>query len=215
MSLRRIEESVREIMRKLGDIETRREKVLKDTRSITLNASKAIVAIHTGNMKEAKQHLSAAEEQLSELTKSTGNDLERYLVPAATEFVEAAAVMAIFQGKGIQNAERLGVSGSAYLLGLLDTIGELKRMVYDRIREDRPKEAIKIFEEMQELYNVLSPFASYDNIIKGIRRKIDVSRMLIEDTRRVVTEEIRRQKFLKEIDAATSSIRGTKVKKNL
>jgi translin len=35
--------------------------------------------------------------------------------------------------------------------------------------------------------------------VKEARRKLDVNRMLVEDTRLVLTEEIRRQEFIKNI----------------
>ena len=50
---------------------------------------------------------------------------------------------------------------------------------------------------MEELYLILYPFATYDKIVKESRRKLDVNRMLVEDTRLVLTEEIRRQNLLK------------------
>ena len=40
---------------------------------------------------------------------------------------------------------------------------------------------------------------TYDKIVKEARRKLDVNRMLVEDTRLVLTEEIRRQEFIKNI----------------
>jgi translin len=49
---------------------------------------------------------------------------------------------------------------------------------------------------MEALYTMLSPFAVYDNIVQGIKRKLDVSRILIEDTRSAITEEVRRNEFM-------------------
>ena len=39
----------------------------------------------------------------------------------------------------------------SYVLGLLDCIGELKRMVFDKIRIGEIDEAIRIFEVMEKL----------------------------------------------------------------
>ncbi|HZT34967.1 MAG TPA: RNA-binding protein, partial [Nitrososphaera sp.] len=46
---------------------------------------------------------------------------------------------------------------------------------------------------MEEIYGAVYPFAVYDNIVAGLRKKLDVARMLIEDIRAVVTEEKRRR----------------------
>ena len=53
---------------------------------------------------------------------------------------------------------------------------------------------------MENLYLLLYPFASYDKIVKETRRKLDVNRMLVEETRSVLTEEIRRQELIKAIN---------------
>ena len=43
--------------------------------------------------------------------------------------------------------------------------------------------------------NALS-FAVYDNVAQGVKRKLDVGRILIEDTRATITEEARRRDFI-------------------
>jgi len=53
---------------------------------------------------------------------------------------------------------------------------------------------------MEAIYNAIYPFAVYDNIVSGLRKKLDVARMLIEDIRAVVTEESRRNAFIDAMD---------------
>ena len=55
---------------------------------------------------------------------------------------------------------------------------------------------------MENLYLMLYPFATFDKIVKESRRKLDVNRMLVEETRLVLTEEIRRQEFLKKMNSS-------------
>jgi translin len=93
----------------------------------------------------------------------------------------------------------LGVRPESYILGLLDCIGELKRLIYDKIRTGDPKEAIRIFEIMEGLYQELYPFATFDKIVKETRRKLDVNRILVEDARSALTEEIRRTDLINAI----------------
>ena len=76
-------------------------------------------------------------------------------------------------------------------------MGEIKRMVYDKLRKGEVARASDLFELMEEIYTLLSPFAVYDHIIQGVRRKLDVSRILVENTRAAITEEVRRMEFLK------------------
>jgi translin len=90
----------------------------------------------------------------------------------------------------------LQVTGESYLTGLLDCVGEIKRLVYDRMRSGNERHAEKLFATMEEIYNAIYPFAIYDNIVSGLRKKLDVARMLIEDIRAVVTEESRRRALM-------------------
>ena len=71
--------------------------------------------------------------------------------------------------------------------------------IRDRIRVGESKQATNLFEIMENLYLLLYPFASYDKIVKEARRKLDVNRILVEETRSVLTEEIRRQEFINAI----------------
>jgi len=80
---------------------------------------------------------------------------------------------------------------------LLDCIGVRNRFVLDNIRNDQLKKAEMIFNVMENLYQALYPFAMYDKIVKETRRKLDVNRNLVEETRAVITEEIRRIHFVK------------------
>jgi translin len=89
------------------------------------------------------------------------------------------------------------VSKESYVLGLLDCIGELKRLMLDNIRKDQLKEANRIFNVMENLYLILYPFAIFDKIVKEARRKLDVNRSLVEESRAIITEEIRRNHFVK------------------
>jgi translin len=94
----------------------------------------------------------------------------------------------------------VGVSGVSYLTVLLDCVGEIKRLVYDRMRTGRAQDAEKLFATMEEIYGAVYPFAAYDNIVPGLRKKLDVARMLIEDIRAVVTEEARRQALIEAVE---------------
>src|ERR671919_435766 len=79
---------------------------------------------------------------------------------------------------------------------ILYCIGEIKRMIYDMVRYGKYDKAESLFIVMQELYSDVYPFAIYDNIVNGIRKKLDVSKILIENTRELITEESRRSMLI-------------------
>jgi translin len=190
-------EALRRSLRKtdayLSDQLARRERVLRESRDVISACSRAIIDSHSGKTKAAREGLAAAGSILSSLRKSAVGPSSRYLVSPETEYVEASAVLALSKGKPIPSAESLGVSPEAYLLGLLDTVGELKRMVLGAIMFRKLAQAKRYFGVMEEIYSTCSPLAVYDHVANGARRKIDVARMLVEDTRGLLTEETRRE----------------------
>ncbi len=171
----------------------RRDRVLKESRDVISACSRAIIDVHTGKMSAAEKELASARSLLSSLKKSSEGSVSRYLVSPEAEFVEASAVIALAKGKPAPSMESLSASPEAYLLGLLDTVGELKRLVLDSILQRKLARAKSYFGVMEELYSLCSPLAAYDHVVNGARRKIDVARMLVEDTRGLLAEEMGRE----------------------
>lgn len=188
--------SLDKISTSMVKVQNDREFLLKNTRQIVIHCSKGIIAIHNQDIKTAKSHLNNANKLLIQYKKKTDPNLKKYLIVPEQEFVEAAAFMAIVEKRAIPSVGTLKVSEEAYVLGLLDCIGELKRFVLDKIRRGHTDDAVNAFNIMQELFSLLYPFASLDKIIKDARRKLDVDRMLVEDTRTIVTQEIRRKDLI-------------------
>jgi len=171
----------------------RRDRVLKDSRDVISAASRAIIDVHTGRMEEAEKELSASRSLLASLKKSSDASVARYLVSPESEMVEASVVVALAKNRPIPSMDSLGASPEAYLLGLLDTVGELKRLTLDSIMKRKLPVAKRYFGVMEELYSLCSPMAVYDHVANGARRKIDVARMLVEDTRGLLAEEMGRE----------------------
>jgi translin len=170
--------------------------------------SKSIVALHHGQLEDAKHKMEDAKAMLEEFRKYAKQDLYRYISIAEQELVEAYALRAVMEGAQIPSMQDLGVTGPSYLTGLLDCVGEIKRLVYDRMRSGNEKDAEKLFATMEEVYNAIYPFAVYDNIVSGLRKKLDVARMLIEDIRAVVTEESRRKALIDAVSGFESKLKS-------
>ena len=196
MSLKGVKSSINSISKSLSSTQNSREFLIKNTRQVVILCSEAIIAVHKKDIKTAKSKAKKAKKLLNSYKKKAQNDLNRYLRVPEQELTEAYAVIAISEKKEIPKPGSIGVSGEAYILGLLDVIGELKRMIYDRIRAGNTKDANRIFEIMEDLFQLLYPFATFDKIIKETRRKLDVNRILVEDVRAALTEEIRRQELI-------------------
>ena len=197
MTLKNIKSSLQGISKSLKASNASREFLIKNTRDVVILCSHSIIAAHKGDLRLAKQKIKKAEAVLKVNQKKAKNEFKKYLITPEQEFVEANSFLAVVENKEIPSLKSLNVSDESYILGLLDCIGELKRLVLDNIRNGQLKEADRIFNVMENLYQALYPFAMYDKIVKETRRKLDVNRILVEETRSVITEEIRRNHFVK------------------
>jgi translin len=200
MSSSDIQSSLEEIDRSLKDVQDRREKLIKGTRDVVMLCSKSIVAMHHSELEDAKSKMDQAKTMLEEFRRYAQQDLYRYITVAEQELVEAYALKSVMDNKPMPSMRELDVTGESYLTGLLDCVGEIKRLIYDRLRSGKGKDAEKLFATMEEIYNAIYPFAVYDNIVSGLRKKLDVARMLIEDVRATVTEESRRKALIEAVD---------------
>ena len=197
MTLKNVKPSLNKISKTLGSIQDSREFLLKNTREIIVLCSRSIIAVHKNDTTTGKNNLKKAESLLKKYKKKATGDLRRYIITPEQEFVEAACLIAVVEKKEIPSDKKLGVMPESYVLGLLDCIGELKRMVFDKIRIGEVDEATRVFEIMENLYLQLYTFSMYDKVVKEARRKIDVNRILVDDVRSAITEEKRRTELIK------------------
>ncbi|MCV0393176.1 MAG: RNA-binding protein [Nitrosopumilus sp.] len=197
MSLGNVKTSLDKIAKSLGTVQDSREFLLKNTREVIILCSRSIIAVHKGDLQTGKKHLRQAETLLKKYKKKALGDLKRYLITPEQEYVEAVCLIAIVEKKVIPSDKKLSVSPESYVLGLLDCVGELKRMVFDKIRTGNIEEATRIFDVMENLYLNLYTFSLYDKVVKEARRKIDVNRILVDDVRSAITEEKRRSELIK------------------
>jgi translin len=201
MLLDNLQSSLDEINCDLQNVEERREKLIKGTRDVISLCSKSIVALHHNEMEKAGMNMHQAKTMLHEFRQYSKTDLHKYVSVAEQEIVEAYGLKSVIENSAIPSMREMNVSGPSYITGLLDCIGEIKRMVYDRMRIGRGDEAARLFSLMQGIYSSVYPFAVYDHLISGMRRKLDIAKMLIEDVRAVVTEETRRDILINAIDS--------------
>jgi translin len=191
--------SLQKISKALEKSLDEREDLIKNTRQIITLCSESIIDCHKNDTKSAAKKILQAKKLLEQYRKNIDKSLYRYLIPSEQEFVEASSFLALIQGKDIPSPESLGVKDESFVLGLLDCIGEMRRDVYDKIRIGKSEEAREMFEKMDELYLMLYPFAYFDKIVKEARRKLDVNRILVEETRIAITEEMRRTELIKKL----------------
>lgn len=198
--LSNVQADVEEINKKFKDIEERRNAIIKGTRDATILCSKAIVSMHSHKKNETIEYIEKAKELLKQFKELGKDDLQKYLYIAEQEFVEAYCLFSIAENSAIPNKRSLEVSDISYVMGLLDCIGEIKRMIIDKIRFEGTSNVTALFELMDKIYGTIYPLAVYDNLMPGLRKKLDVSRILIENVRAIITEEKRRTIMIEKIE---------------
>ena len=194
--LSNVQSDVEKINKKFKDVEERRNAIIKGTRDATILCSKAIVSLHSHKKEESIEYIEKAKKLLQEFKELGKDDLQRYLYIAEQEYVEAFCLFSIAENSIIPGMKSLDVSDISYVMGLLDCIGEIKRMIIDKIRAEGTSNVNTLFELMDKIYGIIYPLAVYDNMMPGLRKKLDVSRILIENVRAIVTEEQRRTRMI-------------------
>jgi translin len=190
--LSNVQADVEKINKKFKDIEERRNAIIKGTRDATILCSKAIVSMHAHKKNESIENIEKAKKLLQQFKEMGKEDLQKYLYVAEQEFVEAYCLFSIIENSVIPSMKSIEVSDISYVMGLLDCIGEIKRVIIDKIRLEGTSDINTLFELMDKIYGIIYPLAVYDNLMPGLRKKLDVSRILIENVRAILTEENRR-----------------------
>lgn len=197
--LEHVQTDIEEINKKFKDIEERRNTIIKGTRDATILCSKAIVSMHAHKKNESLEYIENAKKLLQQFRELGKDDLQKYLYVAEQEYVEACCLFSIAEDNAIPSMKSLEVYDISYVMGLLDCIGEIKRMIIDKIRTEGISNVNTLFELMDRIYGTIYPLAVYDNLMPGLRKKLDVSRILIENVRAIVTEEKRRSVMIERI----------------
>jgi translin len=188
------------LQHKLTDYDKTREKLLELTRKTVRLASWAIVQTHRGQISKAKTTLREAEESITQVRGLLNERSEfkqvGYVIVAFQEFSEAKILLSYASRKRLLSQREAGVDWMPYVLGLLDFIGELRRMTMDQLKAGKLKEAQGTFESMEALFEDLLSL-DRTSIVPTFRRKMDVAKKLVEATRADVVADIRRSSLEK------------------
>jgi translin len=118
-----------------------------------------------------------------------------YVQDALKEFSEASIVNALVQGRALPDPDELGVEYAAYLNGMGEAAGELRRHALDLIRQGRAREAEATLQWMEDIFSVLVTVDYPDAITGGLRRTADMVRGVLERTRGDVTVMIKQEEL--------------------
>ncbi|MCL4363318.1 hypothetical protein M1439_02625 [Candidatus Marsarchaeota archaeon] len=156
------------------------DKVAKLSRDIIRNSGKMITMLHNGKIADASQIGSQLHDEIIEL-KRIDAGMEYYSLQAYQEYAEAMIFSSIKNDGAILRMQDTGVSEDAYILGLLDVVGELKREIFEALRERKIDLANKFFDKMKDIYDTTRSLRFAEATLQGLRKKQDVARIQIEN----------------------------------
>ncbi len=181
-----------DIESQMNEKEEVREVALKSSRMIIRMCGMAIRAMHLEN--DPIPDMDEATEELHKLVGITRDfpDLRHsgIVESAMQEYVEVKSLYAYTRGEPLPSHRDLGVTPEAYILGVGDLIGEIRRLALDHIRKGSVDDAADHLEHMEKFYDFLMNF-NYPDSLVGVRRKQDIARGILEKTRGDVTNAIR------------------------
>lgn len=211
------EEGIRKISEYLSEKFQLREDLLRITRKAIQESGLAIVALHVTENDKATAHLREAEAQIAEidrLIKAGGAVLGHGNVSVAyQEYCEARLLQHYVLTGELLTFNELNVPPEAYLLGLGDLIGEFRRLALEKLRKNELESAESTFETMNEVYNQMLKVLYLYPAVNGLRRKCDVARSLIENTRGDILRELRRNQLETHLRRLESELQNLKLEK--
>jgi translin len=176
-----------------------REKVLPLCREVIRYSSTAIRALHRQEFEAAGKLLTSARDQLEETERAVGDYSELkhtgFFRDAQKEFAEASITLALVSGDKTPSPEELKVSATAYLNGLGEAVGELRRYLLDSTRRGDVSRLEELLAAMDDIYNILVTMDFPDAITGGLRRTTDMVRGILERTRSDLTLLIQQNKL--------------------
>lgn len=175
-----------------------REEALQISREIVRFCSASIKSIHRSELDEAQRLMDEAQFSLKKVHEILKDHQDiRYagfIDMAEQEYAEARSVYSIITRHEVLMPEEIGVDPVNYLSGLGDTAGELRRHILDLIRQGRAEEGEYFLMMMEEIYHLLMLFDYPEAITRGLRRKSDMARSMLERTRGDLTNAIEMSK---------------------
>jgi translin len=176
-----------------------RDRALARSRELIRFCSLSIRATHRHEFPEAGALLVQARALAAAMTSDLAAypDLYHagYTEDALKEVAEAHIVFALVQHGALPNPEALGIPHAAYLGGLAEAAGELRRFILDLDRQERLDEAEALFVYMDDIYTELVTIDFPDAITGGLRRQTDMVRGVVERTRGDLTAARRQRKL--------------------
>ena len=157
-----------------AELEKKRTKAIESSRIITRKTKNMIHAIHVrDDYAEIADDIRRDVEGLTDYLK--GEDSVLYLAvvqDALGEYAEAFIFASVVKNGGIPSYETLGISPQAWLMGLADSIGEIRRMILTYLLDSDLENAKYLFGRMDSIGDDVLGFDVPDAIVPVDRKSV-------------------------------------------
>ncbi len=189
-----LETIIPRIIDHFGEKNRAREQALAASRTVIRLSANSIRAVHRAEFERARALLAEACEVRDAAVAAMAGHADVYhagfLHDAQKEYAEARTTLALLSGEAIPSPEELGVEAPAYLNGIAEAVGELRRWILDRLRAGVFDGCEAALEAMDDIYSVLVTIDFPDAMTGGLRRTTDQTRGILEKTRGDLTMAI-------------------------
>jgi len=202
-NMENLEDIALELETYLDEKDRVREDMLRKSREILKLSARTIAAMHRGAFVDGDVL------RIRDICKEVREDLRDHkdiwhsgaLENALQEAAEAAIVHSLLKDERLPHPDDLAVTHPAYLLGLCDAVGELRRFTLTALKDGKPDDAEMNLERMDRINAVVSQY-HYPKAIVPVKNKQDQVRGIIERTRGDVAISIAGSRTAERIEKA-------------
>jgi len=195
----RLNDIAEEALEALASRHKTREMALELSRRLIRHSANTIRAVHRGEFEKAKEMLDegrvVVEQFGADLADERGIYEAGYVQDALKEYAEASITYALLAGQPLPSPGELRIDYPAYLNGLAEAMGEMRRATLDLMRRGDLEQGEELLKIMDEVYGILVTVDYPDAITRGLRRTTDMVRGVLERTRGDLTMAVRQQRL--------------------
>ena len=182
-----------------ADKNAARERALPLCREALRHSANAIRAVHRTGFGEAEELIGRARDLLQEAKEALRGHQDTYhagfVHDSQKEYAEACITLAVIAGRPLPTPGELDIELPAYLNGLGEAVGELRRHLLDRLRAGDVEHCEGVLAAMDDMYGVLVTMDYPDAMTGGLRRTTDAVRGILERTRGDLTVSVRQREL--------------------
>ena len=184
-------DAVANAAKRLSELEKKRTKAMETSRIITRKTKNMIHGIHV--REDYREIADGIRKDVDGLIDYLRDDPCIFYLAVVQdslgEYAEAFIFASVIEKKDVPSCEDLGIPPQAWVMGLADSIGEMRRMVLTYLIDGDIDNARELFDRMDSVGDDVLSFDVPDAIVP-VRRKQDVARSIIEKTRSDITNAV-------------------------